>query len=204
MQKIGSIFIIILLGFLCITEFLLFQSNNQLRKIVSMKENQIASLAMDRNLLLDNFQMQYANNEYSLNDFSLSDTSDTKINLSELLDDNYKIIFRFSYLHCSSCVEFELKNVMKIAQRIPKDRIIIIAEYDNKRGFTAFIKAHNITLPIYFLNENEHANNILQNENIPYVCLMNKQMKIEHLFIPIKEVPIYSERYYHNIIQRYF
>lgn len=204
MKKASTISIIILLVLLCISELFLFQKNNQLRKAVSVKVNQISSLGMDKDLLLNNMQMQYANNGNQLNDFSLTDTAGSKLKLSELLDNHYKIIFRFSYLHCSSCVKFELKNIIEIAQKIPKDKIIIIAEYDNKRGFNAFTKAHNVTLPIYFLNENEHADNILQDENIPYVCLMNKQMKIEHLFIPIKEIPIYSERYYHNIIQRYF
>ncbi|MBW9278953.1 hypothetical protein [Bacteroides fragilis] len=204
MKRISSICIIVLLILLCISEFSLFQKNNHLRKLVSTKENQIGSLAMDKDLLLNNMQMQYANNGYQLNDFLLTNITGSTLKLSNLLDDHYKIIFRFSYLHCSSCVEFELKNIIEIAERIPKDRIIIIAEYDNKRGFSAFTKAHNITLPIYFLSENTHADNILQDENIPYVCLMDKKMKIEHLFIPIKEVPIYSERYYHHIIQRYF
>ena len=204
MKRISSICIIVLLILLCISEFSLFQKNNHLRKLVSTKENQIGSLAMDKDLLLNNMQMQYANNGYQLNDFLLTNITGSTLKLSNLLDDHYKIIFRFSYLHCSSCVEFELKNIIEIAERMPKDRIIIIAEYDNKRGFSAFTKAHNTTLPIYFLSENTHADNILQDENIPYVCLMDKKMKIEHLFIPIKEVPIYSERYYHHIIQRYF
>ena len=135
---------------------------------------------MDKDLLLNNMQMQYANNGYQLNDFLLTNITGSTLKLSNLLDDHYKIIFRFSYLHCSSCVEFELKNIIEIAERMPKDRIIIIAEYDNKRGFSAFTKAHNITLPIYFLSENTHADNILQDENIPYVCLMDKKMKIEY------------------------
>ena len=64
MKRISSIFIIVLLILLCISEFSLFQKNNHLRKLVSTKENQIGSLAMDKDLLLNNMQMQYANNGY--------------------------------------------------------------------------------------------------------------------------------------------
>ena len=96
MKRISSICIIVLLILLCISEFSLFQKNNHLRKLVSTKENQIGSLAMDKDLLLNNMQMQYANNGYQLNDFLLTNITGSTLKLSNLLDDHYKIIFRFS------------------------------------------------------------------------------------------------------------
>ena len=61
MKRISSICIIVLLILLCISEFSLFQKNNHLRKLVSTKENQIGSLAMDKDLLLNNMQTMDTN-----------------------------------------------------------------------------------------------------------------------------------------------
>ena len=37
---------------------------------------------------------------------------------------------------------------------------------------------------------------ILDKENVPFLCLMNKDLKTTQLFVPIKEIQEHSEHFY--------
>lgn len=179
-------------------------NNNRLNKSLHSETENIKSLSVERDLLLDNSMLCYTYNETKMEDFTIFDEFDKEQKLSDLLDKDYKICFRFSYLHCSSCIANMLKDLSTISKYIPKDRILLIGEYENKRNFLAFKESNRITLPLYFLDTKSDNDNILKSENMPYICLLNNTMRVENLLIPMKEIPIHSKRYYNTIIKRYF
>lgn len=165
------------------------------------KENEL--LNMELNLLLDNSMLQYIYNGLSMANFSVYDEYDNLLKLSDLLDENYKVVLKFSQYHCTSCVDYMLKEVDYITEKSPKDRIIIIGAYENKRIFRTLKKKYDINIPFYFLKIENDSDIILADENVPYICMLNSQMVIKDLLIPIKELPSHIQKYYSIILQKY-
>lgn len=126
-----------------------------------------------------------------------------KMYLSSMLNKSYKLIFKFNKNNCSSCIESELKSITNIAERIGNDRIIILTEGQGLRQVASFIKERNLKIPVYMISEGKM--DILEKENVPFVCVMNKDLRVELLFIPIKELQGFSEQYYYSsVISRFF
>ena len=92
-------------------------------------------------------------------------------------------------------------NELKI---VPKDKVLIIGSFENKRTYLSFVKGLNTEFETYFLNVREDYMNILVDENLPYIGLLNNEMFIRDLFIPIKEIPSCTQRYLNVIIDKYF
>lgn len=171
-----------------------------MKKKIELAKESIELLGLERDLLLDNSMLQYSYNETKLSDIKIYNNDNESLMLSDLLEDDYKIVFKFSYLHCLSCVSSILDELNIMANEISKDKILVIGEYENKRAFEAFKKGHKIPFSIFYVNND--CNNILKDENMPYVCLLNKKMEIKHLLIPMKEIPIHSKRYLKIMVRR--
>lgn len=178
--------------------------NYQLKKKIVLAKEKMELLGLERDLLLDNSMLQYSYNEASMKNIKIYSDTDEELMLTDLLEDDYKIVFKFSYLHCLSCVSSILNELDNMSKEIPKEKILILGEYENKRAFEAFKEGHKISLPIYYVNtNNDVGNNVLKKENMPYVCLLNKDLRIRHLLIPMKEIPIHIERYLKIMLKRY-
>lgn len=57
---------------------------------------------------------------------------------------------------------------------------------------------------IYNLSSITKIKDVLKEENIPYCCLINNDMILKNLMIPMKEIPVYSRRYYEIVLNRFF
>lgn len=184
--------------------FVFATNNMRLNKALHSEIEKIELLGLERDLLLDNSMLYYTYNATKLEDFIVFDEFDKVQKMSELLDDDYKIVVRFSYLDCASCISNMLSELNAISKDVPQERILLISEYDNKRSFLAFKESHKITFPIYFCDAKVEYDHILKSENMPYICLLNNTMQVDNLLVPIKEIPIHSKRYYNIMIKRYF
>lgn len=188
---------------LCCFLVLLIFVNQQLRNRIATEISSMELLGMERDLLLDNYSLHYKYNEQKFHDVPLISENDELINLSDLLDTDYKIFFKFSYLHCSTCITSVLTELSHYQTELKYDNVIILASYDNKRSFLAFKQNNPIPFQMYFINEKEDTNAILVNENMPYIGIMNKDMVIRDLFIPMKELPSFMKRYIRQMRNKY-
>ena len=147
--------------------------------------------------------MHYANENRQLPDCRVTDIMGKSSKLSSLFGKDHKLVFKYSTKNCSSCIEAELDNVTKIAGKIGHDRCIILTEGKGLRQVAAFVKERDLKIPVYMIPEGEV--DILQRENMPFVCVMNKDLRTELLFIPMKELHGFSEQYYYSsVIPRFF
>ena len=62
----------------------------------------------------------------------------------------------------------------------------------------------NIKLYPIYLSKDSAFSTILKEENIPFIFVMNERLCMDDLFIPIKEMPNYSDLYFHIIETKYF
>lgn len=178
--------------------------NTQFERIMQdlLRKNDLSK--KEQILLLENAMLQYSYNEQPIEDFKLYDESGHSTNFSDLLNEDYKIVLKFSQYHCSSCVDYALKELKLMNNKISNDKILIIGAYENKRLFQIIKKKHSIDIPFYFLRTQDDSDKILNEENMPYICIVNKERITRDLLIPIKEIPYHIQKYFNIISRKYF
>jgi len=97
-----------------------------------------------------------------------------------------------------SCLE-------KFALSIPniKERLLIIISDANYREYQAISNSLQSDIPIY-LSKDTTLSTILKEENTPFIFVMDERLYMDDLFIPIKELPNYSDLYFHIMKTKYF
>lgn len=148
-------------------------------------------------------KMHYTYAERDLKDIILLNNNQKKVKLSSLVGGKEKLVFKFSPSNCSTCIQSGFAAFRKIAKNISNDQIIIITDKTNRREIRALANSMNLDYPIY-LADDKDFNNILQKENIPFTFIIDKDLRMKDLFIPMKELPDYSDMYYRIIWKKYF
>lgn len=148
-------------------------------------------------------KMHYTYAERDLKDIILLNNNQKKVKLSSLVGGKEKLVFKFSPSNCSTCIQSGFAALRKIAKNISNDQIIIITDKTNRREIRALANSMNLDYPIY-LADDKDFNNILQKENIPFTFIIDKDLRMKDLFIPMKELPDYSDMYYRIIWKKYF
>lgn len=178
-----------------------FLSDEQIAS--SQQREELLDCHMVTELLSNNIKAQYAFEDYQLSDCELLDAEGSRTHLSALFNKNeYKLIFKFSTQNCASCIESELENIVNVAKEIGKEHIVILTEGDGLRQVSAFMVERNVKISTFLICEKI---GVLEKYNIPFVFVMNKDLQVRMLYIPIKELQGFSEQYYYSsVIPRFF
>lgn len=169
-------------------------------------KNQSVALGVQKQmfaLLSGNMKMHYVYSECQLADMTLLDKDRNAIKLSALLNGEDKVVFKFSLTNCSSCIQHSFSSVRKLMGKLPKDKIIIVADNSNRRELQALVNSLSLSLPVY-LTEDTVFHSILEKENVPFFFIIGKDLRMKDLFIPMKELPDLSDLYYRIIWKKYF
>lgn len=167
-----------------------------------MKELAVTT-ASDRkqilSLLLGNMQMHYTYSECQLPDIRLIDKLKNEITLASNVADKRKLVLTFSPQNCYPCIEFSMSCLEKFALSIPKikERLLIIIGDDNYREYQAISNSLQSDISIY-LSKDTTLSTILKKEDVPFIFVMDERLYMDDLFIPIKELPNYSDLYFHK------
>lgn len=108
------------------------------------------------------------------------------------------LVYRFSEMHCNSCIELSMK-LLKEASGTTKAPIAIFCRYSNVRQVRAICNSYNIELPIY--NIPDKLNIPVDDMSIPYFFIIDEYLKCSSFQSFIKEVPTLTERYLDGIFK---
>lgn len=170
-----------------------FLSNNEKEK--SVLQNQINQVVSDK------YWIEFSSQNNKINNCYIDEYLDSKdsIQLSDVLDVTHKLVFFFSESNCSECVKSELQNLAKFSNIIDKENIVIISSFNNNR------KRWMREVPYKILNvRNQKLGLILESKNTPFYFLLDNKLEAMSVFIPIKEYPALTERYFEIIKENYF
>lgn len=109
------------------------------------------------------------------------------------------LVFRFCENNCELCIQSEL-NVIRKTMR--NENIIGLASYNTLRSLRLAKEKFNIDFPVFFLPRQESElvlPNSLEKTGMPYLFFMNTNYQAKHIFLPDKQYPDVSTRYY-NVI----
>jgi hypothetical protein len=130
----------------------------------------------------------------------VTDKDNNTIKIENILNGTKKLIVRYSYLNCNSCVDTVIKYATNFAQKNGNKKISVFADYTNTRDFYLFLRLNKNNLDIF--RTAGHVSKI-DERNVPYMFVLNEDMTISHLFIPHKEYP-HLINWYFEVIEKYF
>lgn len=155
-------------------------------------------------ILENNSLFQFKYNDRILSDFIIMDVNNTPHNLSSIFNgDEFKLILKVSNKNCTPCIDIELENLYRMSERIGMNKIIVLCEYDNIREFSAYFKTFQYPFACFY-TESGNFHDILEQENVPFVFIMDRNLRIRNLFIPSKDLTDYSNTYYSIMAEKYW
>jgi hypothetical protein len=156
-----------------------------------------------RRVIISNTFLQFETTASKIEDFIISSNGESqKKKLSDYFSGNNQLVLRYNEDNCSSCIDHSLEALLEYKDAIGIDNILIIATVKNNRKLKAFIdKFENLNIQI--INTDSEINLPIEEYNIPYFFMMNKDLKIKMLFVPIKELPDNTARYLDIISERF-
>ena len=110
------------------------------------------------------------------------------------LNDGYKLFYKFSLSDCSSCIESELKNIKGKMKSVN-----ILIETQSLRDFKAFIAINHIDTAKVFQIEKP----ILEEAELPFYFVTNRELYIKDLFFPMSELPDLAVEFYQIVQDKY-
>lgn len=109
-------------------------------------------------------------------------------------NDEYKLFYKFSLSDCSSCIESELKNIKEKAKCVN-----LLIETQSLRDFKAFIAINHIDTAKVFQIERP----ILEEAELPFYFVTNRELYIRDLFFPMSELPDLTAEFYQIVQDKY-
>lgn len=176
------------------------------KKDIEKSSEVIDSLQLELTMLQGNIKLHYKYNEKELKDFKLIDNKEDSVFLSEILGNQEKFVYKFSLHNCVSCINHELSMINYYKNLLNDENAIIIIDSCSVRDLVVFKKYNPIesSVPIYRMaTTTNDMNQVLKEEEIPFILFMNESLQIKDLFIPIKEYPHYSEAYHKEMFYKY-
>ena len=117
-------------------------------------------------------------------DTRLTDSEGKEVLLSEVIQDDTKVIFRFSKMHCGLCVDAMLPELKKISKELGSDKIVLLAAHYDTRNLQIFKKMNELDNPIFNIDTLQLTAESIFN---PYVFVLDNDYHTKQLFIPRKE-----------------
>jgi hypothetical protein len=150
------------------------------------------------NVLKENIIRHWKNENPSFSDSLVLDEKSNIISKNILTNQCPLLIFRFSELNCSTCINNQLSLIIDSLQS-KRINYIIISDYKNIRNLGLFKKSNSIRTQVY------NCKQLLINETItPYYIILNKNGALSDLFYPDEQFPELTASYLEIISNKYF
>ena len=123
----------------------------------------------------------------------VEDSTHEQFLLQDLFTDRPTLFFRFTESGCSSCIDQQFKALMTIKSI----KIRCLVSCKNPGYFIHHHKYKGDNIDFFFLKENELTDLELET-NTPFLFL-TKDKKTFTVFVPVKEIPELTDRFYNWI-----
>lgn len=133
--------------------------------------------------------------------YHLQDTEGNSVDFFERLDTGRVLVLRYSELNCNVCVDSALSYFKTFMKKAGEDHARIIVDYNNDSYLYQFLRVNQLTESIIYRSVSD-SNRV--EINTPYLFITDKSRRIYDVFVPMKELPEVSKKYYNTIFEKYF
>lgn len=160
---------------------------------IDRSSNSISTQAIIANYYL----LSLKNNNIKINSGAiLRDNNDSICPLYEKCISKRTLIFRYTSMHCSSCVDTIMKLIDVFAEEIGREKILILSQYSNKRDYKNYIRINQIKQKIYDVKE---TISVADTFDTPYIFILEDDLLCNNFYIPRKESTEYIKLYLNSV-----
>lgn len=176
--------------------FFFYRINNGYNKERSLLTEKVNKLSYENLSLQDNIILSQQGNCKLDPEIVLYTKERDSIKLSELERKEYTLVLRYSTQSCSTCVEDILTKMKDFEKHYPSIDILLLTTYRIQIDENSFKRICNIFPRVY----NVFSLGIpLEEEIVPYLFVLDKDLRVIDAFIPDRELPELTNRYLQNI-----
>lgn len=157
--------------------------------------NQVLGAQGIQAILASDYLTAMKYNNMQINEVTAKNVKDSAFTLPQLCTAKYTLVMRYSYIHCNACVD----SIMVILNDFSKQtgiKPLILSQYANRRDYINFVRVNQIKQPIYCV---EDTLCIADNLDVPYLFVLDSDMKCNNFFIPRKEYTKGAKMYLNSI-----
>lgn len=205
----AKIFYYVILSVCSLAVVLTYLANRRYKKQIEDYQVQLEKATDARSkVILDQF-VELNGNYFTFNSKAISPKKvliseyGKEITIAALIEERGRlIIFNFSERNCDICAENELKKIKKLlnTENPIKTKILVLAKYANPRHLSIFKNVHELNYEIYNTKEEE----LLGSLNKPFYFVLDSDFIYKDFFIPAKEMPDITGKYFDSMYQKYF
>lgn len=146
-----------------------------------------------------NIRMRAQNEGVQMNDVIVESVENKEHNIRELLP-TPKIILRYSFSGCATCIFDELE-LLRNDDRIDMNNVYVLLAGANLRMLKIFSQQHNSGSQVLLCNNLPIP---FDNVGKMYVFVLDSTLVVHDFFIPNNSAPNLSKWYYDAIYEKYF
>ena len=194
----------IVIAFLLVVDFLQVRQVQKCREEIALKDSVI------QRELVSSFRLDYMsscvatlirNDRFRLENVEMTDTTKQPRKLRDIVKQGPVLVCRYKETHCPQCVDFAMLKIQKMADSFPRDRIVILAEYEENRLFRHFNEQYNAKqLPAFNVST---LNTPLEDLAAPYYCVLYEDLSMGDVFVPEKALPDLTTRYLKAVSEKF-
>jgi hypothetical protein len=141
------------------------------------------------------FKANLLSSNIQLDRLMIKDSLNKIIRPKEIFNAGQKqiLVYRFSKMHCESCVVASIKIIRKWMDSIGSENIIFLGNYRNNKIFRKTISEYDIE-NLKFYNTSQF-NMAVEEIGYPYFFMLDKNLKTSNVFVPDKGLPKITEEY---------
>ncbi len=171
------------------------------KEIYEIEQKQDINTTRIDNLQL-RFKLSFLNEEEKLaTDLTVKNEEGKLLKLSELVKEGKKLVLRISNTHCSACLHNLSPFVAEFIKSVGENNVIYLSDYENTRILRLLKSNYKINNEVYSIKQ---LNLPIEASNIPFLFVLDEQMKVQLLFAPIKEMSKLTEDYFNAIKYRFW
>lgn len=166
-------------------------------------ERNNTAIIQESNITKDNLIKSFYENYNSLvtkdenikiNDISVSDTAYVYKKISSHVGRKPVLVIRYSGLDCFDCV----RTIVGLADKNYRDNlnnIILLTDHSIEKDFKLKYDRLKTSIKILSNREEDILGTSLDNQGFPYMFIMDSNLNIHNIYIPIKEFPNHINSY---------
>lgn len=129
-------------------------------------------------------------------DLTLFTEKNKSIHLREVKPEGITLVFRYSILGCTPCVDEAISKVKEFLKQNPGINVLTLATYTLPVELRNFKRLNREFKHIYHVKSLDLS---IEDEAVPYLFLLDDDMKISNTFILRKEFPRLTANYLEQI-----
>lgn len=188
--------IYILLGINLLLLFKFYTISNGYSVEKSLLTEKVNELSYKHLLLQDDVILSKQGSCQLERDMLLYTKDGDSIRFSEMDREENTLVLRYSALCCSSCVESILSKMRDFEKQYPNIDILLLTTYRVAAEKDSFKRICKLFPKVYNVFSLQIP---LDDEIIPYLFILDKDMRIVDTFIPHWELPELTNRYFEKV-----